>query len=163
MNTLANHGYLPHDGKNISLQNFIDALSSSINLAEAATRAVAATAFTVTSTTDNADTINLVDLLQHGIIEHDASLSRADSSVGDALNFDETIWSSSFAYFTDTSITVAQVAAARQARVDAATSTLSAAQVQGGLLEMAVMMKFFEDGTDTADRNFVDILFRECP
>ena len=34
MNTLANHGFLPHDGRNITKQNAISALGAGLNFDE---------------------------------------------------------------------------------------------------------------------------------
>ena len=31
MNTLANHGFLPHDGRNITLENAVHALNTALN------------------------------------------------------------------------------------------------------------------------------------
>jgi hypothetical protein len=31
MNTLANHGFLPHDGKNLTRENVVGALSTALN------------------------------------------------------------------------------------------------------------------------------------
>lgn len=65
LNTLANHGYLSHDGLNISMADLVTALNDSINLAPEATELVGAKALS-TSTTGNSDTFNLDDLDEHG-------------------------------------------------------------------------------------------------
>lgn len=65
VNTLANHGYLPHDGVNISLADLITAFSDAINLDEAATVLVGVKALE-TSTTGDSSTFNLDDLDTHG-------------------------------------------------------------------------------------------------
>lgn len=64
LNALANHGFLPRDGVNISMDNLVTGLSDSINLAAAATQFVGAKALTA-STTGNASTFNLDDLNTH--------------------------------------------------------------------------------------------------
>lgn len=142
------------------MEDLETALSTAINLAPAVTRLVGASAFTVDSTSGYTGTINLADLVQHGIIEHDASISRADTVTGDALTFNEAIWESTFALFTSSTITVAQIAAARQARIAAAATTVNAAGLQGGLLEMAALMRTFQT-TGGAGRAWVDVFFRE--
>lgn len=64
VNTLANHGYLPHDGLNVSLADLITAFSEAVNLDPAATALVGGKAL-ATSTTGNNLTFNLDDLDTH--------------------------------------------------------------------------------------------------
>jgi Peroxidase, family 2 len=64
LNTLANHGFLPRNGANVSLDDLITGLSESINLAADATVTPGEIALT-TSTTGNASTFNLDDLDKH--------------------------------------------------------------------------------------------------
>ncbi|KAF8313782.1 Cloroperoxidase [Clavulina sp. PMI_390] len=75
LNALANHGILPHDGKNISMNILRPALQKAVN-----------SSYTLTLSTANAvtqlwgkDTIDLGDLGHHNIIEHDGSVLRADA------------------------------------------------------------------------------------
>lgn len=65
LNTLANHGYLPRNGLNISMEVLVDGLKNGVNLAEAATRLVGAQALTA-STTGDPNTFNLDDVNKHG-------------------------------------------------------------------------------------------------
>lgn len=65
VNTLANHGFLPRDGLNVSMDDLIVAFNASVNLASAATELVGAKAL-LTSTTGNASTFNLDNLDTHG-------------------------------------------------------------------------------------------------
>ena len=64
LNTLANHGFLPRDGLNISLDVLINGLYESINLSPAAAETPGEGAL-LTSTTGNASTFNLADLDEH--------------------------------------------------------------------------------------------------
>lgn len=65
VNALANHGYLPRDGVNVSMADLITGFNASVNLESAATQLVGAKAL-LTSTTGNASTFNLDDLDTHG-------------------------------------------------------------------------------------------------
>ena len=65
VNALANYGYLPRDGLNISLADLVVAFNESVNLAPEATELVGAKAL-LTSTTGDSDTFNIADLDQHG-------------------------------------------------------------------------------------------------
>jgi hypothetical protein len=62
VNSLANHGYLPRDGLNISLDDLIVAFADAVNLDPAATTLVGVKALT----TGNNVTFNLDDLKKHG-------------------------------------------------------------------------------------------------
>ncbi|KAF8313787.1 chloroperoxidase-like protein [Clavulina sp. PMI_390] len=75
LNALANHGILPHDGKNISMDVMRPAIQKAIN-----------SSYTLTLNTANGvkqlfgkSTIDLGDLSRHNVIEHDASVIRADA------------------------------------------------------------------------------------
>lgn len=65
VNTLANHGYLPRNGLNVSLADLITGFTAAVNLDPAATTLVGQKAL-LTSTTGNNATFNLDDLNTHG-------------------------------------------------------------------------------------------------
>ena len=65
LNALANHGYLPRDGKDISLARLITGFHDSINLAPDATLLVGLVGVK-TSTTGKPYTLHLDDLAKHG-------------------------------------------------------------------------------------------------
>jgi hypothetical protein len=65
VNALANHGFLPRNGLNVSMDDLVTAFNASVNLEAAATELVGAKALTA-STTGNPDTFNLDDLDKHG-------------------------------------------------------------------------------------------------
>ncbi|KAJ4416261.1 hypothetical protein N0V82_006865 [Gnomoniopsis sp. IMI 355080] len=64
------------------------------------------------------DTINYVDLNQHGLIEHDGSLSRDDAAVGNNFQFNQTIWNEMTMFFTTPQISIEQMATARVGRLN---------------------------------------------
>jgi len=65
LNALANHGYLPRDGKDISLARLVTGLQDSINLAPDATLIVGLVGVKA-STTGKRFTLHLDDLAKHG-------------------------------------------------------------------------------------------------
>lgn len=73
LNTLANHGYLPHDGKDITENITINALGTALNIDAEISHFLFQEAIT-TNPTENATTFSLDDLVRHNILEHDASL-----------------------------------------------------------------------------------------
>lgn len=192
VNTLANHGYLPRNGLNVSLDDLVTAFNASVNLAPAATRLVGAKAL-IASTTGNSVTFNLDDLNTHGgmlffaenlymhvliqwlsilltnqnetVIEHDGSLSRNDIFFGDNHSFNKTIWDSVAVHFTSPTISIANAAAARAARLSAAQDAnpefnMTATDVQFSLIESSLYLAIFGNVADgNAVTKWVDIMF----
>ncbi|KAL1837207.1 hypothetical protein VTJ49DRAFT_4158 [Mycothermus thermophilus] len=91
LNTLANHGFLPHHGKDLTRQQVVDALYNGLNVDKSAGSSLFDFAL-MTSPEPNATTVSLDDLGRHNILEHDASLSRTDAYFGDVLKFNKTIF-----------------------------------------------------------------------
>ena len=76
LNTLANHGFLPHDGKDLSENVTINALETVLNIDPVLGTFLFRKALT-TNPVANATTFSLDDLSRHNILEHDASLRYA--------------------------------------------------------------------------------------
>ncbi|KAF8123224.1 Chloroperoxidase [Mycena galopus ATCC 62051] len=90
LNTLANHGYLPRDGKNISIPMILQAAIDGFNVGPDAI--IQAAKFGLLS--GNTPIMLDLDALKlHNLAEHDASISRGDLAVtGDNLHFNEIIF-----------------------------------------------------------------------
>lgn len=71
LNTLANHGFMPRDGKNISKKLAVDVLSTVLNWNETAVNDLYDFA---QRTNPNGTSFDLNHLTTHNILEHDASL-----------------------------------------------------------------------------------------
>ncbi|RYP53761.1 hypothetical protein DL768_001361 [Monosporascus sp. mg162] len=84
LNTLANHGYLPHDGRNLTIQDFGVAIHEGLNLHVSFGQSLATQAFQLLGL----GSIDLVDLNTPEVTEHRASLTRNDHSSGDSLRLD---------------------------------------------------------------------------
>ncbi|KAK0117497.1 hypothetical protein ONS95_011837 [Cadophora gregata] len=167
VNTLANHGFLPRDGLNISLADLVVAFNASVNLAPAATTLVGQKAL-LASTTGNNATFDLNDINKHGIIEHDGSLSRNDILFGDNHSFNSTIWNSVAASFTNTTISLSTAKSARAARLAAAAAVnpefnMTAGDAKFSGIETALYMTVFADPdvVDEARTEWVGVLFAE--
>ncbi|KAF2132109.1 Cloroperoxidase [Dothidotthia symphoricarpi CBS 119687] len=169
VNTLANHGYLPRNGVNVSMADLIVGLGDGVHLAEAATRLVGAKALTA-STTGNSSTFNLDDINKHGIIEHDGSLSRADIFTGDNYHFKPAIWAHTSSYFNESTIPISTAATARKARLAAAQAVnpewnFTATDAQNSMIETALYLSVMANGTTgaaiTGVKKWVNVLFRE--
>ncbi|KAF7297994.1 HEME-HALOPEROXIDASE domain-containing protein [Mycena chlorophos] len=90
LNSLANHGYLPRDGRNLTIRQVLQVSNDVYNVAPALLLGVAKLGLL---TSNETDTFTLDDLKLHGTIEFDASLSREDFALGDNNVFNESIYS----------------------------------------------------------------------
>ncbi|KAF8957521.1 Chloroperoxidase [Flammula alnicola] len=83
LNALANHGILPHDGKNIKFNEFGAKIRSTYNFAPSFCFFVPDFAANMLNRSYSKDTFDLADLDLHSEsgIEHDASLTREDSAL----------------------------------------------------------------------------------
>ncbi|KFA73025.1 hypothetical protein S40288_03283 [Stachybotrys chartarum IBT 40288] len=78
MNTLANHGYLPHNGRNITVENIADAIFAATNWSRDFGLIPGANTFAILGA---ASVIDLEDLNNRtSTVERPASLARADDS-----------------------------------------------------------------------------------
>ncbi|KAI5859425.1 Cloroperoxidase [Durotheca rogersii] len=99
MNTLANHGYLPHDGRNVTEQVVVNAMESALNFEEP----LGWLMFRMAVFADpepNATFFTLDHLNVHNVLEHDASLSRTDAAFGYNHIFNQTIFNQTRVYWT---------------------------------------------------------------
>ncbi|KAJ7489169.1 Cloroperoxidase [Mycena latifolia] len=165
LNTLANHGYLPRNGKNISIPMMLQAAIDGFNLGPDAI--IQAVKFGLLSG-DAPTTLDLDALKLHNLIEHDASLSRGDFALGDNLHFNETIFATlananfGVDYYNATS--AGQVQHDRLA-ISLATNpniTNTGKEFLVRCRESAVYLSIMGDPlTGVAPKKFVQIFFRE--
>ncbi|KAI1105729.1 Cloroperoxidase [Jackrogersella minutella] len=116
LNTLANHGFLPHSGKGITVNKTIDALLSALNIEPAVSEELFTFAAT-TNPTPNATFFDLDNLSRHNILEHDGSLSRQDAYFGANDVFNATVFNQTKSYWTGDVIDIQMAANARVARL----------------------------------------------
>jgi hypothetical protein len=74
LNTLANHGFLPHDGKRITQNETVSALNSALNFSPELGVFLHEFASS-TNPEPNATWWNIAHLSNHSHLEHDASLT----------------------------------------------------------------------------------------
>ena len=109
-------------------------------------------------------------LIASSVIEHDGSLSRADTFTGDNHSFNKTIWKQVSSHFTAPAISISAAATARKARLVTAQAgnpqwNFSAADSQNSMIETALYLSVMSNGTlanganITGVRNWVDVLF----
>ncbi|KAF7334616.1 hypothetical protein MVEN_02291800 [Mycena venus] len=165
LNTLANHGYLPHNGRNITVPMIIQASLDGFNAAVDAIQPFAK--FGLLSS-NAPETLNLDDLVLHGLIEHDASLSRLDAALGDSLHFNEGQFSTlansnpGVDYYNCTSAGQVQRDLLAQSIRLNANQTNSPKEFKIRTRESAFYLSVLGDPlTGVAPKKFVDIFFRE--
>ncbi|KAL1638089.1 hypothetical protein SLS58_009015 [Diplodia intermedia] len=110
----ANHEFLPHNGRNITLDKAINALGDAMNIAPA----LATTFFNgglKTNPAPNATWFDLDMLQTHNVLEHDGSLSRRDMYFDASNAFDDATFANYLSYYdsNDTVLGVNATAAAR--------------------------------------------------
>ncbi|OJZ79921.1 hypothetical protein ASPFODRAFT_98590, partial [Aspergillus luchuensis CBS 106.47] len=84
LNALANHGYLPRDGKNISLPRVEAALMTALHMDKALASALTRS---LRPLGREDGTFDLQDMRRHNVLEHDASFTRFDFRQGDNYTF----------------------------------------------------------------------------
>ncbi|KAK0505378.1 Chloroperoxidase [Armillaria luteobubalina] len=165
LNTLANHGFLPRDGKNITIDVVLKAALEGYNFDPSVLILAAKVGLL---TTDAPDSFTLDDIKLHGTIEHDASLSRSDYLLGDNVHFNETIFTTlaesnpGVDYFNATS--AGQVQKKRLADDTLANpgivNTVKEFGIRSG--ESSFYLSVMGDPvTGVAPKKFVNIFFRE--
>ncbi|KAF4477764.1 putative sterigmatocystin biosynthesis peroxidase stcC [Colletotrichum fructicola Nara gc5] len=122
LNALANHDFLPANGRGISLEITTRALRDGINVDPYVSKLLFDHAIK-TNPDPNAATFDLDHLNRHGIIEHDASLTRPDNSSGDPSVFDPEVFKETLQYWPDPIVSVKQGAAARLGRIRTSAGT----------------------------------------
>lgn len=167
VNALANQGYLPRDGRDVSLVKLVRGFKDGINLAPDATLLVGIRALQLSST-GSLFTFHLDDLNKHGPIEHDGSLTRKDVFFGDNHTFSPEVWASVSAHFGDREVIPIETAAeARKARMAKAAEenpefNLTSSQERFSFIETSLYMYVFGDGLEgNAKTEWVRVLMEQ--
>ncbi|KAK7051544.1 hypothetical protein VNI00_004522 [Paramarasmius palmivorus] len=166
LNTLANHGFLPRDGLNVTIPMALQASLDGFNF-PFEVFIIAAKASVLTS--NLVDQFSLNDIKLHGNIEHDTSLSRVDYALGDNAIFDEIIYATLASsnpgvdYYNATS--AGQVQKARLAHSmehnPNVTNTIKEFEIRTRESMFYLYGLGGEAKTGKVPKKFVDIFFRE--
>ncbi|KAK4078252.1 uncharacterized protein Triagg1_3268 [Trichoderma aggressivum f. europaeum] len=90
LNSLANHGFLPRSGKNLTVIDLLRGTYEGLGLSPEISIAIGAAELIKSY---RLAAFDLHELSNHGFVEHDCSFARADFGDGDNNDFNETIWS----------------------------------------------------------------------
>ncbi|KAF2221152.1 Chloroperoxidase [Elsinoe ampelina] len=164
LNTLANHNFLPRDGRNITRENAYFALSTALNFENQLTDIMFDQAIGV-NPTPNATFFTLEQLQPHNLLEHDASLSRRDAYFGNNFKFDAGIYRQTKRYFTKPVLDRFHLANARMSRMldsKAFNPTYTFTNVTEGFSVgelLAPVVAFGDKRAVTTPRNLVNYFF----
>ncbi|KAK7049755.1 hypothetical protein VNI00_005786 [Paramarasmius palmivorus] len=165
MNRLANHGFLPRDGRNISIPAVLKAGLDGFNV-HRDLLILAAKAGLLASDLD--EHFSLADIALHGNIEHDASVSRQDRDLGDNVKFNEDIYTTlansnpGMDYYDAISAGMVQQARMEQSQATNPTFRNTIKEFSIRTRESALYLMVMGDPeTGMAPKKFVDIFFRE--
>ncbi|ESZ93716.1 hypothetical protein SBOR_5901 [Sclerotinia borealis F-4128] len=162
MNTLANHGFLPRDGKNLTEYNVVKGLNDGLNFNKSLATIMFQQAIPASPAYPNATFFTLNDLNRHNVLEHDGSISRSDAYYGNNYIFNQTIFDTTKAYWPSETLTAQHLIDGKMFRQIVSRSTnpnytFSATTQQFSLGEMAAPIVAFGDKyVVTANRTLVE-------
>nr|GAT45165.1 predicted protein [Mycena chlorophos] len=170
LNTLANHGYLPHNGQNFTIKDVLDAAQEAFNVHWDAILVAAKFGLLTRNDLGSEENMSLGPLLIHALIEHDASISRQDvgDGTGDALHFNETLFSvlansnPGVDYYNATSAGAVQYARLQDSKENNPYLLNTQREFVLRTRESGLYLSIFGDPlTGVAPKEFVNIFFRE--
>ncbi|KAI1755984.1 Cloroperoxidase [Xylaria castorea] len=164
LNALANHNFLPHNGRNLNENQTVNALQDALNL-DRPFGSFLFTAGRLSNPKPNATTFDLDHLDRHDLFEHDGSLSRQDAFFGQWSRFNQTVWNWTKQYYTSDILDVQIVANGRAQRHTRSNLTnpdysLSEVGYEFSVAENSALLSILGDKfTQTCPVKFVDYLF----
>ncbi|KAF2016215.1 Cloroperoxidase [Aaosphaeria arxii CBS 175.79] len=164
MNTLANHGFLPHDGRNITKENAIRGIGAGLNF-DADLASLMWEQAIIANPEPNATFFTLDHLNRHNVLEHDASLSRTDAFFGNNHIFNQSVFDTTKSYWTAPLLTAQMLANSKLARQIESRAfnpnyTFSKTTEEFSLGEVAAPVIAFGDmQKGTVDRALVEYFF----
>ncbi|KAF3765124.1 Cloroperoxidase [Cryphonectria parasitica EP155] len=165
MNTLANHGFLPHNGRNLTEDAVVAGLKNGLNFAESLGQVMFQAAIGI-NPEPNATYFTLDMLNAHNVLEHDASMSRHDYYFGNNHVFNESIFDLTIQYWTEEILDSNQLAMGKLARQVQSkafnpTYTFTSTTESFSLGEVSAPVIAFGDlATSTVNRTLVEYFFR---
>ncbi|CAD6456256.1 eaee59cb-a35b-40f6-8080-2870591d6caa [Sclerotinia trifoliorum] len=105
LNTLANHGFLPRDGRNLTEYNLVKGLKHGLNFNKSLSSIMFQQGVFSSPAYPNTTFFTLDDLNRHNILEHDASISRSDAYFGNNHVFNQTIFDTTKKYWPSETLT----------------------------------------------------------
>ncbi|KAL2887722.1 putative sterigmatocystin biosynthesis peroxidase stcC [Ceratocystis lukuohia] len=159
---LANHGYLPRNGRDISESQLYDVMFKVAGIDKAGVDTLGGKEALKFSSTG---TFSLDDLNAHDVIEHDCSLSRDNSQSGNNWSFDAQIWATVSSFFNTPLVSTMQLGRAIKFRQDSdplndPARALSPEANMRSLIDAAVLWRVFHNG-EGANLAWINTLFEQ--
>lgn len=102
---LANHGFIHHNGRDMTIPHLIKGLAEGLNIGADFTTAIGGAGL-LSSPNPLGGSFDLSDLSLHNFpIEHDASISRQDAALGNPQPFDNPSWQQYIRFFDGKTVT----------------------------------------------------------
>lgn len=164
MNTLADHGFIPCNGGNITKASAVAGLSAGLNFNGSLVKLMCDQAV-IANPEPNATFFTLDNLNVHGILEHDASLSRTDAFFGNNHVFKVTVFNASRQWWTDETVTGKQLAHSKlyrqiESRATNPNYTFSASVEELSLGEVTAPVIAFGNSTEgSVPRDLMEYFF----
>jgi Peroxidase, family 2 len=164
LNSLANGGHIPRDGRRITADQLTRAMEKHLGLDPriGAGLAKVAVARLGTAGPDGVKSLDLARLSLHGFIEHDASLTRRDAHTGDAAEVVEPLFKQLVALSADgRTITRDDLAVAHQLRMVQSASAGRKVSLKAGVLgtmEAALLFEVLSRDGAIAIPDLIDFL-----
>ncbi|KAF2728272.1 Cloroperoxidase [Polyplosphaeria fusca] len=166
LNIAANYGFFPHDGKNITEDIVIKGLGDAYNVDPELSKILFKSG-AATNPEPNATWFSLAHLRRHNLIEHDASLTRADAYTGNNWKFNPQKYAMTRQYWTEAMVKPIHMANARiQADVNSKAfnpeyNFTSERQLQAAAEPAAPLLVLGDRKTGYTDRRFVEMFFEQ--
>ncbi|KAJ4325971.1 hypothetical protein N0V94_000336 [Neodidymelliopsis sp. IMI 364377] len=167
LNSLANHGIIPRDGRNLTVPLLVERLGAALLLSPETAMTVSLDGMR-TSSDPASKSFTLDDLNKHNIIEHDGSLSRQDHNLGGTRQFDPEVFKETLGYFDGKEeVGIEDLARVRWGRIQTSKNlneefVYGPSQRMSSYLESAILHGVFKDAkSGKAKVNWIDVFFRE--
>lgn len=166
MNTLANHGYINHDGRNITAEGLVNGLVNGLNFDPTLAAGLFAQVI-VANPEPNATYFTLEQIREHDVLEHDASLSRADAYFGNNYSFNESVFAESTSFWSGdvldaNALAMSKVGRQVSSKAHNPTYRWTASVENAGVFEVGgIIIALGDLATSTVERSYVEYFFRE--
>ncbi|KAF4626556.1 heme-thiolate peroxidase [Cudoniella acicularis] len=165
MNTLANHAFLNHNGKNLTQDVVVGALTQALNFNESVATIMFQQAL-IANPEPNATFFSLDDLNRHNILEHDASMSRLDAFFGNNHIFNQIVFDTTTVFWTADTLDANMLANGKisrqlQSKAFNPNYTFTSTTEQFSLGEVAAPILIFGDiPSATVNKSLVEFFFQ---
>jgi hypothetical protein len=151
LNVLANHGYLPHDGLQVTVDQIANAAAEGFHVQAELVHGIATALFAALG--PNTTIIDLEDLNAHNKTEVRASTTRLDAPGGDSLHVNLPRLKALLDDSDTDFVTIPSLAKSRK-RIEALTPGVTEGEIDGGIGTAGLLMLITSDDTSFQNGDF---------